>query len=153
MRDSLTGLYSRRSLDHWIDSELVHEKECLTVVMIDLDRFKIINDTMGHNAGDAILISFGSIVKTILRTEDIAIRYGGDEFLLVLRNSNETVAQAVMNRLEEALQSFSFRGLVVSVSWGLSTLVPPATRQDFEQAVHSADAAMYRMKKNSRQEV
>lgn len=150
MRDSLTGLYSRRSLDHWIDSELERETDVFTVVMIDLDDFKAINDTMGHDAGDAILMSFAPLVSTVLRSDDIAIRYGGDEFLLLLRKSDESIARAVMVRLEESLETVSVRDRSPGISWGMATLVPPATRKEFETAIHSADEEMYHMKRKHR---
>lgn len=150
IRDSLTGLYSRRSLENWIETELSREQDVLSVVMIDLDGFKEINDTLGHDAGDAILMSFAPLVQNVLRSDDIAIRYGGDEFLLILRKSDQSIAHAVMARLEESLASMSVPERSIGISWGMATLVPPASRKDFAATIHAADEAMYDMKREHR---
>lgn len=150
MRDSLTGLYSRRSLDLWMESELGREMGLITVIMIDLDGFKEINDTLGHDAGDAVLASFAPLVQTVLRSDDIAIRYGGDEFLLILRNSDDAIARTVMARLEESLESLKTRDHSIVISWGMETLQFPTVRREFEVAIQSADEAMYRMKRKHR---
>lgn len=150
LRDSLTGLYSRRSLEFWIDHELPHEEAPIAVVMIDLDGFKDINDRQGHEAGDRILVDFARFLQSVLRTDDLAIRYGGDEFLLLLRKSDEAVSRSVMARLEETLAATLCANTALGISWGFTLLEPPATRTLFEAALRDADTAMYRMKESHR---
>lgn len=146
LRDSLTGLYSRRSLDFWVDRELPHKTTALAIIMIDLDGFKAINDTFGHDAGDEILCAFAPLVQGVLRTDDLAIRYGGDEFLLILERCDEEIATVIMERLETSLDSYQFRDQSLRISWGYAALNPPASRSDFEAVLRSADTAMYTMK-------
>lgn len=150
LRDSLTGLYSRRSLEFWIDHELPHEKAAIAVVMIDLDGFKDINDRQGHEAGDRILVDFARLLKAVLRTEDLAIRHGGDEFLLLLGKSDGAITRSVMARLEETLAATLLANTVLGISWGFTLLEPPAARSEFKAALREADAAMYRMKNSHR---
>jgi GGDEF domain-containing protein len=88
LQDTLTGLLSRRGLERWVENELPRESATFTVVMVDLDQFKELNDNFGHKQGDASLKQLAGIISRTLRTDDLAVRYGGDEFLLVLRRTD-----------------------------------------------------------------
>jgi diguanylate cyclase (GGDEF)-like protein len=101
-RDPLTGLYNRRSLDA-LASRMLDEArlagEDLGVLMIDVDHFKPLNDTLGHAAGDALLRDIGRLIRSSLGARDVAIRYGGDEFLVLLPDSGRDATQALARRL------------------------------------------------------
>lgn len=147
--DPLTGLLTRRFLELWSESELPSLSEGYCIVMIDLDRFKEINDTLGHEAGDEALKHLAAHLLGAIRTQDLAIRQGGDEFLLWLRGVGEDQARAVMERFEERLAQAPFRGNSLSVSWGLYEVSATETRSisTFARAVRLADEFMYENKK------
>lgn len=101
-RDSLTGVFNRRMLDEKLPEIFVAQraaKQDLSVVMLDLDRFKELNDTSGHKAGDAVLAFVGELLRETSRADDIAVRYGGDEFVLILPGVSARQAAALAQRL------------------------------------------------------
>ncbi len=103
VRDSLTGLFNRRYLEETLRREInraARKKYTLGVLMLDIDYFKTINDTFGHSAGDVVLCEFSNILSRNIREEDIACRYGGDEFVVVLP---DTSLQVTMERAEQLL--------------------------------------------------
>jgi diguanylate cyclase (GGDEF)-like protein len=148
LQDALTGLLSRRGLEGWVANDLSRESATFTVVMLDLDRFKELNDNFGHKQGDAALKELARIIDRTLRADDLAVRYGGDEFLLVLRRTNAAAAAGVVQRLESSLSRRSFHGQGLHISWGLSEADEqrPVTRDMFDAMVRKADENMYRMK-------
>ena len=101
-RDPLTGLYNRRMLDETLP-KLVEKATAgrtpLTVLMVDVDSFKLLNDTLGHAAGDELLRSIGQIVRSTARGSDYAFRCGGDEFVLLLDGSDAAAGEALADRL------------------------------------------------------
>lgn len=105
-RDVLTGLYNHRyfyeQLAHEIDRS-VRYGQPLTVLLFDMDNFKMINDTYGHLVGDKFLASVGQIVSKHIRSSDIGARYGGDEFAIILPNTNEEEARVTADKLAEAV--------------------------------------------------
>ncbi len=106
-RDPLTGLFNRRYLEETLEREVARVTRALRplgVIMLDLDHFKHFNDTFGHAAGDTLLEALGALLKANVRGEDIACRYGGEEFLLILPEAPLGVTQARANRLREAVK-------------------------------------------------
>lgn len=149
-RDALTGLYNRRHMqDRLIDSAKRHERygERFTVVLVDLDHFKRINDVHGHRVGDEALMAFASAATLALRESDTVGRWGGEEFLFILPNTSPTKALVALDRLRAALQhcSISSRvpGLRVAFSAGvaLHDLAAPVHR-----TLERADHALYQAK-------
>ena len=121
IRDPLTGLFNRRYMEETMERELNRVKRQETplgVIMMDLDHFKDYNDTFGHNAGDELLSALGTLVKSQIRGEDIACRYGGEEFLLILPGASMEIA------LERAEGLASGRQRDASASPGLETHHP-----------------------------
>ena len=107
IRDSLTGLFNRRYMEETLERELKRAKRTggsVAVIMMDLDHFKRYNDTFGHNAGDEILSALGDLVKGQIRGEDIACRYGGEEFLLIIPGVTMEVALERAERLRQAIR-------------------------------------------------
>src|SRR5262249_22718936 len=105
LRDPLTGLYNRRYMEECLDRELhrAHRKQSpIGVIMLDLDHFKAFNDNHGHAVGDAVLRAVGTFLANQIRGGDIACRYGGEEFLLILPEAN---LHSTVNRAQELLQA------------------------------------------------
>ncbi|WP_051531039.1 GGDEF domain-containing protein [Clostridiisalibacter paucivorans] len=146
-KDGLTDLYSRTYFNQWIERMYKEEGICdnnlFTIVMIDVNGFKNINDTYGHVIGDDVLKEISKILKGSIRENDIAVRYGGDEFLLVLYNCDELVARRIMDRINEKLNGVDKFDFQISVSYGLKEV-----RNSIEllDAIGQADKDMYEMK-------
>jgi diguanylate cyclase (GGDEF)-like protein len=131
--DELTGVKNRRVIRDF-------EKQQGALVMIDLDKFKYINDTLGHEAGDNMLKDFTFMAEKVLRTEDAILRYGGDEFLLVLKDVDVEQAKNVVKRLRE----YSLRNSI-SFSAGVAKLKSPINK-----SIRLADEAMYEAKRSKK---
>src|SRR5437764_10294597 len=111
MTDQLTLLNNRRSLDSLLEREVAlaeRHRHALSLVMIDMDRFKQVNDAHGHAAGDHLLKSFADCVRITLRKTDLAFRYGGDEFLIALPQTPIDQAKQVVQKLRSAFASVDF---------------------------------------------
>jgi diguanylate cyclase (GGDEF)-like protein len=141
--DALTGLHTRAALTHWARTQSGAKG---VVVVIDINDFKTINDTLGHQAGDQVIAGVGRLVGASIREGDFACRYGGDEFVIIFTNDNLDNARTRMKRVEERLAQFRLRssGLrhPVRISWGVADI---GTAGLFE-AIHTADELMYRQK-------
>lgn len=157
--DPLTGLYNRRHFGQVLEqlfSEAVRYTSDLSCVMIDLDGYKQLNDTHGHQLGDQILVVAGKVIASNLRKMDVAARYGGDEFILLLPRTGMDDAICVAQRIREefGLTSGALlrRNQGVGMSIGVSSMMndhPPST----DQLVSTADAALYRAKTAGRNRV
>ncbi len=147
MTDQLTGLYNRHFLMPYIKKALSAAQRYnnpLSIVMIDLDKFKCINDELGHGAGDKLLCDIATILKENCRSEDAAIRLGGDEFLLVLPHCSLEQTKFKTETLRQAITELPSSNRQISASFGLSS-----TEQndfDFEALFSMADAAVYQAK-------
>jgi two-component system cell cycle response regulator len=157
--DSLTGLPNRRAIEEWANRQLrgaARHGYPLWVVHADLDSFKIINDSYGHEAGDQVLKEFATILKENIRASDISGRTGGDEFILVLTHVQEDQIQLTVERLRErfALKKFVFGGQSISVTasfgaCGFQGKKPP----EFSNLVRQADQALYCAKRAGRNQI
>lgn len=159
--DQLTGVATRRAVEEYLRTQLQVARERgeeLSVVVLDLDRFKIINDTFGHPAGDAVLRALGSWLRSesSLRTHDRAGRYGGDEFVVVLPGTGPEGARrfAERARTEFAQIPFAFGGRSVraSLSAGVASW-PDAQAATVDELIACADAALYTAKQQGRDRV
>lgn len=157
-RDPLTGLNNRRStleeLQNRFDLSQRHNRP-LAVIMCDLDHFKLINDTLGHGAGDIVLEEFGQRVKNNLRTSDLAGRIGGEEFLLILPETDMDGALLLAERLRAATSEFLFdlapESLRVTCSLGVAQRAPED--RDGGALLARADGALYAAKRGGRDRV
>jgi diguanylate cyclase (GGDEF)-like protein len=154
--DGLTGLYNRRYLEERLHEMFGHAarlNEPLSCVMCDLDRFKYVNDTYGHQAGDAVLREFALILKREVREIDRVGRYGGEEFMLLLPGAEQESAKQLAERVRKQVEAhtFSFKGgtLKRTASFGVATWPHPKA-QDAEGLVRAADAALYVAKETGR---
>ena len=157
-RDPLTGLYNRRFLDESLQRELLRcqrEGQCLSLLLIDLDHFKRINDTYGHLAGDEVLRQLAAMLSTVARTTDITCRFGGEEFVLLLPNMPQTVALAKADRWRQEFSQttivFGTFQIQSTLSIGVATYPGDGTTP--HALVHSADRALYRAKTEGRNRV
>jgi len=153
--DSLTGLYVRRYFMVKLQEEL-HRAErynnILSVVMADLDQFKNINDTYGHDVGDRVLEAIGKFLQQNIRDVDMIARYGGEEFVLMIPEATKDAAQNLSERLRKNLSEMKFKDLPpITISLGIATY--PYDGTDAEDLIKKADAAMYAAKRAGRNQV
>lgn len=159
MVDALTQVWNRGAILEVLRAEAaraVRQGHPISVAMVDGDRFKEINDTHGHPAGDAVLREMAQRLRGALRPYDAVGRYGGEEFIVVLPDCGAAAARALGERLREAVCSTPFEAgkgvLAVTASVGLATSEPPG-QQAPDALVAAADAALYRAKKGGRNRV
>jgi diguanylate cyclase (GGDEF)-like protein len=152
--DGLTGLNNRRRLMEALAVEVERAKrngQPCSLLMVDVDHFKQFNDAYGHPAGDAVLTRVAAILRESIRTVDVAGRYGGEEFLLVLANTTMEGALDVADRIRAKLATEVFDGGRITVSVGAAQL--PYDGKTAEALVMSADLALYQAKKDGRDRV
>ena len=149
--DPLTGLWNRRSLENQVN-DLQHEGVPYALAFGDLDHFKILNDTHGHEAGDQALRLFSRVLRDAIRPNDIAARYGGEEFVIVLPSCNTETALSVLERVRERLALALTTGRVPSftVSFGLASSGDADT---YDGVVAVADTALFAAKAAGRNRV
>ncbi|MBY0576317.1 MAG: diguanylate cyclase [Gallionellaceae bacterium] len=155
MHDPLTGLPNRAAFSEQLERDMVRaerHKTNLAVVMMDLDYFKNINDTLGHAAGDLLLIGIGGRVRTCLRADDFICRLGGDEFVIILHDINSTsdVAYVCDKLLQSISEPFLLNGHTGHVTPSMGIVIFPADGISKEELMANADTAMYRTKKHGR---
>ena len=158
LRDPMTGLNNRRFLEEYVDTLVagVHRKRThAAILMLDLDYFKMVNDTHGHDAGDAVLKALANVLKQSVRAADLVIRYGGEEFLIILLDSGGDAAVQVAENIRGAVEELKVQvaGVVLqkTISIGISDF--PTDSETFWQAVKFADVALYRAKEEGRNRV
>ena len=155
--DGLTGLLNRQAGLERVEEELSHHRRSgqpLACLLMDIDRFKKINDTYGHQAGDQVLASFGATLRRHTRKHDIVCRYGGEEFLLLLAETSLPAAQVTAEKIREVTSattvSFNDRQISFTTSVGLALLQPEETA---ETMIARADTALYLAKNAGRNRV
>jgi diguanylate cyclase (GGDEF)-like protein len=154
IRDPLTNLYNRRFLQDYLSRELVRAKRegiRVAVIMIDLDHFKRVNDTAGHSAGDEVLVQVAALLKRHIRGSDIACRFGGEEFTLVLPNATPHSARTRAEAICRAVREESDRLMGVTASLGVAVF--PDSTADPEALLRVADQALYQAKGRGRDQV
>ena len=149
--DKLTGLYTRHFFDDSLQREIGRAKRYetdLSVLFLDLDDFKKVNDTFGHLAGDYVLESIAAIIRKQIRSEDIAARYGGEEIIIILPETGKVqgliLSERIRKKIEEAYFVFEDKKIVMTISGGLASL--PIDTTTGADLVKYADTAMYRAK-------
>ena len=151
--DELTRLYNRRFLSRQLSAlvrSATRHARTLSIVLVDIDRFKSINDSHGHARGDAVLARVATRLVHVLREEDYAGRWGGEEFLVLLPDVDEAGAQATAERLRASVGGRPVAGLRVTVSAGCATWSPDESPDDL---LRRADDALYVAKRGGRDQV
>ncbi|MGA9754274.1 MAG: diguanylate cyclase [Desulfobaccales bacterium] len=157
IRDPLTGLFNRRYLEETMERELIRVKRLgapLGVIMMDLDHFKEYNDTFGHTAGDALLSALGNLVRSHIRGEDIACRYGGEEFLVIMPGTTVEIALERAETLRQAVKKmYLLQPGLKPTTLSLGVAVYPNHGDTDRQIINAADVALYRAKQTGRDRV
>lgn len=155
--DPLTKVRNRSSFDDTIQRELQlarRKKEALSVIFLDIDHFKILNDTYGHACGDFVLSTVANWIKEVLRGSDIVFRYGGEEFVIILSDTPEEGAGIIAERIRHEIDThalmYEAHELHITASLGTSTL---CADDSVSSLVQRADHAMYLAKQNGRNQV
>ncbi|HXE90472.1 MAG TPA: GGDEF domain-containing protein [Terriglobales bacterium] len=148
--DPLTGVYNRRYLDRALVKEMRRAERlasCVSLLMIDLDDFKSVNTRFGHQAGDQFLREASALLEAVFRESDTLVRYGGDEFLVILPDTSRGAAERAVERLQERARDWNenrrSHGIRLGFSCGLAECRPGDSTDD---ALARADAEMYRNK-------
>jgi diguanylate cyclase (GGDEF)-like protein len=158
--DPLTGLYNRRMFMKNLDREIERAKRFkhpLSLIMMDVDHFKVYNDTHGHVAGDKLLKKFAKILARKIRDIDTLARYGGEEFVILLPEANSKEAEKAAERLRKDVESTAFQGGErqpggkVTLSLGVVTYHGDLKKG--EDVIHNADEMLYEAKRNGRNQV
>jgi diguanylate cyclase (GGDEF)-like protein len=156
IRDPLTGLFNRRYMEETLKREVrrvTRQLHPLGMIMIDIDYFKQFNDTHGHTVGDKLLQSLGQFLQTHIRSEDIACRYGGEEFILILPNTSLETSQQRAEYLRQAvkkLQIWDGNSFHEGITISLGIAIYPEHGRTMENVLRAADLALYRAKQAGR---
>jgi diguanylate cyclase (GGDEF)-like protein len=156
--DRLTGATNRHA---FLDAAIAVYKNCfhlkcpVSLLFMDIDHFKQINDEFGHGFGDTVLTRFAALIDKCLRDSDLSCRYGGEEFVVLLANADTLAAKKVADRIMNEVRlsrfdekpDFTF-SVSIGVSWGV-----PISDSGFQEAIRVADEAMYRAKRSGRDRV
>jgi diguanylate cyclase (GGDEF)-like protein len=158
LKDPMTSLYNRRFLDELLESsiqERVQENHCHAFLMIDIDFFKKVNDTYGHDVGDTVIKKLAIIMKNTVRESDMPVRYGGEEFIIMLLNSTEEktleIAQNISNEFKKIEFTANLEKFTKTISIGISYY--PTHSNDMWNTIKHADEALYIAKNTGRDKI
>lgn len=157
--DPLTGLYNRRQFDEISEKIMtlnIDRRSQGSLIILDIDNFKNVNDTYGHAVGDKVLINLSDILKKILRNDDVCVRYGGEEFVVVLpftdKNNAIFLADKIRMTIEEEKVKYDANdSLNYTISLGVTSILP--TDKDIDEVLHRADTALYKAKEDGKNKV
>lgn len=158
LRDPMTGLHNRRFLEEMAEHIIATTQRRgghLAIMMLDLDYFKMVNDAHGHDAGDAVLKALARVLTQSVRTSDMVIRYGGEEFMIILQNTEAEVAMNIAEKIRIAVEALKVQisggTLQKTISIGIADF--PGDSDTFWQTVKYADVALYKAKEQGRNRV
>ena len=158
-RDSLSGLFNRRYMEESIKREISRASRygtSLGIIMLDLDHFKRFNNAFGHKAGDLVLQELGKYLQSSIRKEDIACRYGGEEFALIMPGASLEVTKKRAEMLQHDIQNLqvNYNGKVLNnITLSQGVAIYPDHGQTGEAVLQAADHALYRAKRAGRKQV
>lgn len=155
IRDPLTKLYNRRYLIDYLEraiKDFSRSDVKFCVAMCDLDHFKVINDQLGHLVGDEALVSFSAAIQDIGRDTDIQVRFGGEEFVILMPNTNIEQASILVERIRASIKTYVFKDVpwCLTVSFGLTEITPD---DDYTSILARADKLVYQAKEEGRNKV
>jgi len=154
--DPLTRTYNRRALDSYLTSicNMKGKVPDTRILLIDIDDFKVVNDSYGHLAGDRILIFLAKLINTTLRDGDKVFRFGGEEFLILLNRSNDQACESISRRILEGVRSntllYKAHNIKITLSMGSTKFQEDDT---FETFIERADAALLKAKRNGKDQL
>jgi len=148
--DQLTTVYNRHKLDEITrNKKFILDNKDISLLILDVDFFKHINDTYGHDNGDLVLKELAGILKSNIRSDDILIRWGGEEFLIILYNCNETQAIKVAEKIRRKVEQYNGKVCKLTVSIGVSMY----KEVNYRDTIREADKALYKAKNSGRNKV
>ena len=158
LRDGMTGLYNRRFLEEFIDKimqQTLREGISYSVLMLDIDYFKLVNDNYGHDAGDIVIKGLSDILKANIRASDLAIRYGGEEFTILLHNSTPESACEIAKKIQDDFNNTKFNVANETIQKTISIGVAefPNDANSIWKVIKYADTALYEAKNTGRNRV
>jgi len=159
LRDGMTGLYNRRFLEEFIDqvmSQAQREDETYSVMMLDVDYFKMVNDTYGHDVGDKVIVEIGKLLKDSIRESDLAIRYGGEEFVVMLHNADDEGTMKVAKKIHEEFARLIFEvgiGETMQKTMSIGIAKFPIDGDSIWKCIKFADTALYKAKTTGRNKI
>jgi len=158
MRDALTGLYNRRFLEEFtgnLESSVTRRKTSMGILMCDIDHFKLVNDTRGHATGDAVLREVADIFRDVFRASDLLIRYGGEEMVALLMDTDEPGVMETAERLRHRIEKHALRDgkdmFHVTISIGVAMY--PSDHNGLAECIIQADSSLYEAKESGRNRV
>ncbi len=158
LRDALTGLHNRRFLEEYVETLVAttrRKKQRLSVLLMDLDHFKQVNDNFGHDVGDEVLKALSRVLQEQVRTSDLVIRYGGEEFLVILQESDDYSGYRMAEKIRQAVEAMKIQissGILrKTISIGVAGF--PADGSDVWEVIKCADIALYQAKEQGRNRV
>lgn len=158
LRDPMTGLHNRRFLDEYVETLVANTKrndKTISILMLDLDFFKKVNDEYGHDSGDKVIVSLAKIFTKAVRASDLVIRYGGEEFIIILQDNTSGDGMQVAEKIRAMVEDEKFQvqggELRKTISVGVAEF--PTDTDTFWQAIKYADVALYSAKENGRNQV
>ena len=157
--DTLTGLYNARYLQLAIEREIAFSKESgdpFAVLFLDLDYFKRVNDLYGHPMGSQLLVEVARVIRRCVRDHDIVVRYGGDEFTIVLKGTDLAAAEQIAERMRTVFAGHAFlrrEGLDSAITLCIGVSAYPVHARSAEELIFLADRAMYKGKNSTRNQV
>ncbi len=158
LRDGLTGLYNRRFLEEYIELEqanIQRDKTNYDIMMIDIDYFKLVNDTYGHDVGDTVIKGLSEVLKSSIRESDLAIRYGGEEFLILLRRTTHEATMKIASTIHKDFKDKKFmvgsESIEKTLSIGIARL--PDDSDSIWKVIKYADSALYEAKNTGRNKI
>ncbi|MDH4027290.1 MAG: GGDEF domain-containing protein, partial [Nitrospirota bacterium] len=157
VKDSLTGLFNHRYFQELLEREIYRAERYarpLSLLMIDIDHFKKVNDTYGHPKGDMVLQEIGELLRKSIRGSDTAARYGGEEFAIVLPETEMNGAMALAERVRKTVEKLEVKiyehTITVTISIGLTTYNPATAKKSKAEIIEAADRALYNSKEAGR---
>jgi diguanylate cyclase (GGDEF)-like protein len=155
----MTGLYNRRFLEEFIDQVMKQAKrneDAYAVLMLDVDHFKDVNDTYGHDVGDKVISAIGTVLRHNIREADLAIRYGGEEFLVLLHNATQEGAMRVAKKIHKNFAELSFEvdsGKILKKTMSIGISYFPKDAPSIWKCIKYADTALYVAKTTGRNKI
>ncbi|MBF0446576.1 MAG: diguanylate cyclase [Magnetococcales bacterium] len=158
LRDALTGLHNRRFLEEYVDTLVATTKrkeQRLSILVMDIDHFKEVNDTYGHDVGDMVLQQVSSVLAAQVRTSDIVIRFGGEEFVIILQESEEYSGPQLAEKIRQTIENLKIKitGGVLRKTLSIGVAGYPSDGDDIWNVIKSADLALYKAKRTGRNRV
>jgi len=147
-RDPLTGLCNRRALENHVSNGLLYSDNVMgaSILMVDVDHFKQTNDQHGHDEGDRVLVELAQQLQRSIQEKDLAVRYGGEEFIILLPSSDRVRAESIAQFVHENVHHITVMGKPITVSIGVASSVEQMTLELLHQMITHADKAVYEAK-------